>query len=372
MAAKTSTCSPSSAGTSRAGTTGVQGDPPAGDAERGDLPEGGQVEHARNLVEVVGAEADAGPQELPHRGGHGLLDLEADRGAEAPPPELLLDGREEVPGLVLLDVEVGVAGDPEHVGLHDLDAREERVQVGGDHLLQGDVDAPLHLDQAGQDRRHLDPREPLLACHGVGHGDRQREAQRADVGERVAGCDGERREDREDLLEVSLAQAGVVLRDLGVVDDGNALGGEAGANLAEEPAVLGDQVLDAVADGRELLAGGPAVGGELRAGRGDLLHEPGDADLEELVEVGSEDRQELRPLQERVALVARLVEDAGVEVEPRELAVDVGEGGVAASPRSMGAGAEGGHGRAVRGSGCPAAARAPAHVAQGQWARSAV
>ena len=47
---------------------------------------------------------------------------------------------QEVVGLVLLDVEVGVAGDPEQVGLDDLHAREQRVQVGGDHLLQRDVE----------------------------------------------------------------------------------------------------------------------------------------------------------------------------------------------------------------------------------------
>ncbi len=72
------------------------------------------------------------------------------------------------------------------------------------------------------------------------------------------------------------------------------------------------------------------------------------------------------------ALVTRLVEDARVEVQPRELAVDVGEGGVAPASRAMGARPDGGHERAVRGSGCPVAARAAAHAAQGQWARSAV
>ena len=55
----------------------------------------------------------------------------------------------------------------------------------------------------------------------------------------------------------------------------------------------------------------------------DLLLEPGDADLEELVEVAGEDGQEAHPLQQRVALVLRLEQDARVELEPRQLAVDV-------------------------------------------------
>ena len=78
-------------------------------------------------------------------------------------------------------------------------------------------------------------------------------------------------------------------------------------------------------DGRQLLVGGPAVGraGDL-AGL-DLLAQAGDPDLEELVEVAREDGQELDPLEQRVALVARLVQDARVELEPRQLAVEVGE-----------------------------------------------
>jgi hypothetical protein len=43
---------------------------------------------------------------------------------------------------------------------------------------------------------------------------------------------------------------------------------------------------------------------------------------EELVEVRAEDRQELHPLEQRVALVERLAQHAGVEVEPAQLAVD--------------------------------------------------
>ena len=50
----------------------------------------------------------------------------------------------------------------------------------------------------------------------------------------------------------------------------------------------------------------------------DLLLEARDADHEELVEVGAVDRDELQPLEQRVALVERFFEDAIVELEPRE------------------------------------------------------
>ena len=109
--------------------------------------------------------------------------------------------------------------------------------------------------------------------------------------------------------------------------------------------VLGDELEDPLAGGGELLVGGPAVGraGDL-AGL-DLLAQAGDADLEELVEVAGEDRQELHPLEERVALVARLVQDAGVELEPRQLAVQVREGRLRAG-RATRAWRDRGYGRA--------------------------
>jgi hypothetical protein len=50
--------------------------------------------------------------------------------------------------------------------------------------------------------------------------------------------------------------------------------------------------------------------------------ELGDAHLEELVEVARPDREELRALEDRPARVARELEHAAIEVEPRELAVE--------------------------------------------------
>ena len=56
-----------------------------------------------------------------------------------------------------------------------------------------------------------------------------------------------------------------------------------------------------------------------------LLHEAGDADLEELVHVAGEDRQELDPLEQGVPLVAGFVQHAVLELQRTELAVDVRE-----------------------------------------------
>ena len=48
-----------------------------------------------------------------------------------------------------------------------------------------------------------------------------------------------------------------------------------------------------------------------------------DADHEELVEVGLEDGQELEPFQQRHLRVLSFLQDAAVELQPTQLAVDV-------------------------------------------------
>ena len=90
-----------------------------GPVQVGDLPQSGQVEHAADFVAVAVFEVQAAQQQAARCGRHGSLDLETDRLAEAPAAELLLDGQQQVVGLVLLEGEVGVAGDPEEVVLFD-------------------------------------------------------------------------------------------------------------------------------------------------------------------------------------------------------------------------------------------------------------
>jgi hypothetical protein len=75
-------------------------------------------------------------------------------------------------------------------------------------------------------------------------------------------------------------------------------------------------------DTREHLEGREAVG--LRRARAhlDLLFHPGEPDLEELVEVRGDDAQELEALEHRDGAVLGLRQDAPVEREPLELAVE--------------------------------------------------
>ena len=80
--------------------------------------------------------------------------------------EHLLDRLEQVLVLVV-ELEVGVAGDPERVVGDDLHAREQPVEVGGDDLLDGDEPVAVgEADEAGEHRRDLHPGEAVLLVCG--------------------------------------------------------------------------------------------------------------------------------------------------------------------------------------------------------------
>ena len=54
----------------------------------------------------------------------------------------------------------------------------------------------------------------------------------------------------------------------------------------------------------------------------DLLFDSGDANLEKLVQVRAENRKKLDALDERLRRILRFFEDAAVELEPAQLAID--------------------------------------------------
>ena len=153
------------------------------------------------------------------------------------------------------------------------------------------------------------------------HGQVQRQVR--DVRERVRRVDRERREHRVHvLLERALQLHAVGAVEVVPVEEPDARLLEAGPDVLRERGRLAlDQGADLLADDANRLERVEAVGrAGTQAGR-ELLLEPGDAHLEELVEVRGEDGQELGALEQRPGRVLGEREHAGVEVEPRQLAV---------------------------------------------------
>ena len=112
-----------------------------GPVEGGDAEQAGEVQRAGQRVDLGLGDLQLAHQQVEDLAVDGLLDLQAHRRPEAAPHELLLQGLEEVLGVVLLDLQVLVAGEAEGVVLQHLHAREQLLQVRGDDVLHGDVAA---------------------------------------------------------------------------------------------------------------------------------------------------------------------------------------------------------------------------------------
>ncbi len=183
-------------------------------------PKLAQAEGGRALVNIVRPELELGQQEVANLYRRVSIDFEPHRAAEAATTQLRLDCGQEVVGLAFLEVEVGVARDPEGVVAPYLHVREKPGQVRGDQLLEGhEARTTVQRHETRQQWRYLHPREPLLASAGILDKHRQVERQVRDVGERMAGVHRQRRKDREDLL-LEDAEDPCFLRRIEVVDAG--------------------------------------------------------------------------------------------------------------------------------------------------------
>jgi hypothetical protein len=202
------------------------------------------VEHAADLVAVLGADADAALQDLPHRSRHAAIDFQAHRVAEATSPQLLLDGEEQVVRLVLLELEVGVAGDAEEVRLADLMPEKSMSRLAAITCsTRTNLLGSISMSRASSEGT-LTRAKTLLAVVGILDPDRQGQAERADVRERMPGIHGQRREHRVDLVGEALPQGIVVLGHLVVSHDRDAGLAERGADSLEGLALLQQHLAD--------------------------------------------------------------------------------------------------------------------------------
>ena len=201
------------------------------------------------------------------------------------------------------------------------------LEVMRDHALERDHQpAVADRDETRQRLRHLHAGKALLAGIRVAHGDAEREREPRDVGERLAGPDGERREDGVDLPhEVRLERPVLALVQVldGPHDD--PLGGKSRHELvAPELRLRARQLEHALTHLGERLPRRAPVGRADVDARDHLVEQAGHANHEELVEVRREDRAELDALEQRLAGVGGEVEDALVQVQPRQLPVQEG------------------------------------------------
>ena len=290
-------------------------------------PEPTEIDGALAEVDVGIAQVELALQQLEDLRRHVGLDLEAHRPPEAPAAQLELDGLEQILGLLLLEGEVGVAGDPEAVVVaRPPSPGTTPSKCAAITCSSGTKRSPSGMTTKRGSRfgtftraKRFSPLTGSRTTHG------QVERQVGDVGERVARIDGERREHREDAVGEDLVE---VRRDRRRRDPGTT------SRPSPTPVSSGTRWSKNDRYGLRVRARGrrsriwsscsagvrPSARGLDDAG-GDLVLQAGHPHLEELVEVLAEDGEELRPLEQRHVGVLGQRQHPGVEVEPGQLTV---------------------------------------------------
>mmetsp|Transcript_5394 Transcript_5394/g.16325 ORF Transcript_5394/g.16325 Transcript_5394/m.16325 type:complete len:850 (-) Transcript_5394:314-2863(-) len=272
-----------------------------------------------------------------------LQHLQPHERGEHPFPDFLRDHLQQVLGLILVPLQLGVPRHPVRPGVQDLPAAEELIQVADDELLHGKEGYPPAAPTLASGGLHLDP--PVHGRgnghHGVGDPLRggvfpqvlqshpQPDAEGLQEGERVARIHLDWRQEQLELLSEVLGEPlpfvwAQVREPLGDVD---ALLGQPRLEVGvEDLGLMVGELLHVLRYELELMVWGPNQ-------RVLLLHElvrlaglqlplqASHALCEELVQIRCGDAQEEQLLQQRHPLAARLGKHPPVESQPRDLRI---------------------------------------------------
>ena len=298
----------------------------------GHAHEAHEVHRSCHDVEIVALEAELREEEARHRLRHVVGDFEAYGVAEMALRQFALQRLAQVLHLLLLDEEIGVARDAEliraqhrhageeltHVRVQDRGEEDEVVGTGGDVVRQA--------DDARQHARRLHDRGARIAPERVAafELDREIEALVEDARERVRRVEPDGRQHRHHFAEEVVADPFLLRRrPLGAAQEADLLLRERGEDLVvQQPVLLLDDALHLRRDLPERLQRREPVRSRRDRAHLDLLLQPRDADLEELVQVGGDDAQEAQALEQRHRAVLGLREDAAIEFEDLQLAVE--------------------------------------------------
>ena len=242
-----------------------------------------------------------------------------------------VDGLQQIVGAVLGHLHVAVANDTKQVRTNDLDPGKQLAKVHPDDVFQKGEGVTRRAGrrgvrdrhEPGQDRRHLHPRE--LRPAAVADDDREVLAAPGNQRERVARIEGEWRQQRKNLRpEVRRQESPRRIGELVGFEDPDAVLGQLRAQtVVPARGLIAHHAGRTLADGHQQLGHRHPVDRDLFEAGAPLLEQRRDAHHEELVEVRGDDGQELHPLQQRMVVVQRLIEDPLVELQPAHLAVAV-------------------------------------------------
>jgi hypothetical protein len=229
---------------------------------------------------------------------------------------------------LFLDLDVAVANDAETALTHHLEAGEQQRAGRDNDLLLGDETLRAgavvwELDEALGPIGKADQRAHQPSVLEVREFERQGEAEVRNERKRMRGIDGEWGQHRKHLREeIFLQPVAIALRQFGDIDDDDA--GRRQFETQVAPAILlrGDEFRDPRADAFELLGRRDAIVRRFDHAGMNLPDQAGDPDHEEFVEIVGGDREEAQPFQQGVAEIGGFFQNATVELEPGQFAID--------------------------------------------------
>ena len=257
--------------------------------------------------------------------------------------QLGFDQSQQVVGLVLVALRVGVARHPKKLVRVDQHRGKQQIEIVRDDVLEPDKITLIADPQKARDSEtdwHFHPRHQRVRVVLVTRRDQQVERQIRDERERMRRIHRLRRHQRENVLVVILAnRLALVGREAGVRTHANAVVLELAENSRTKLALSLLELAHHQVTLRDLLLRRAPVNGQLVHPRDDLLLQAADALHEELVEVGRGNREKLEPLEQRISFVFRFMQNASIEREPGELAIEeqVGRGKLLVDSRRGGA-----------------------------------
>ena len=179
-------------------------------------------------------------------------------------------------------------------------------------------------DQLRQRVGNLDAGEVLHAL-GVADQHSQVQAEVGDVGEGPPGVESQRCEHRKNGFgKVAVAGGQLARAQILIVENADAGLFERRQQLRSQTFLrVAQQLFHFAPDGYQLRGGAHVVRPHFRNACLQLCAQPRHPDHEELVQVGPEDGEKLGTFEQRVLLVFGLFQDAALETQQAELAVDV-------------------------------------------------
>src|ERR1043166_498877 len=104
----------------------------------------------------------------------------------------------------------------------------------------------------------------------------------------------------------------------------NSFGGELRQNAMQKTSMLlSDKFMDTIRDCGQGLCGSQTAGTDVPIALANPALEAGHSHHEEFVEIGAKNGQKLNPLQQRNACVLRLLQNPAVELQPRQITIDI-------------------------------------------------